>query len=82
MPKECSELYENYIAKNTKELNKIDRILMNINKLLFVDTNPIPIKYAMKRLGLSLNNIRLPLTNLSKEDQKIINKELKKLKLI
>ncbi len=81
MPKECSELYENYIAKNTKEVNKIDRNLKNINKLLFVDTNPIPIKYAMKKLGLSLDNIRLPLTNLDKKKQEKINKELKKLKL-
>lgn len=82
MPKECSELYENYVAKNTKELNKIDRNLKNINKLLFIDTNPIPIKYAMKKLGLSLDNIRLPLTNLDKKKQEKINKELKKLKLI
>ena len=81
MPKECSELYENYVAKNSKELNKIDRNLKNINKLLFVDTNPIPIKYAMKKLGLSLDNIRLPLTNLNKKKQEKINKELKKLKL-
>ncbi len=82
MPKQCSELYENYIAKNTKEFNKIDRNLKNINKLLFVDTNPIPIKYAMKKLGLSLDDIRLPLTNLNKKKQEKINKELKKLKLL
>ena len=62
-------------------MNKIDRNLKNINKLLFVDTNPIPIKYAMKKLGLSLDNIRLPLTNLDKKKQEKINKELKKLKL-
>ena len=82
MPKECSELYENYVAKNSKELNKIDRNLKNINKLLFVDTNPIPIKYAMKKLGLSLDNIRLPLTNLNKKKQEKINKELRKLKIL
>lgn len=49
-----------------------------LNKLLFVEPNPIPVKYALSRLGLIKNYLREPLTPISLKYKKQISNELKK----
>jgi len=39
--------------------------LMPLNKTLFIESNPIPVKWALCEMGLMANGIRLPLTWLS-----------------
>ncbi len=56
--------------------------LSSINSLLFCEANPIPVKYALYKMGRIPNGIRLPLTQLSESKQDIIDKELKTLGLI
>lgn len=46
---------------------------------LFVEPNPIPAKYAMSKLGLMENSLRLPLVTASKETEAIIDKTLLRL---
>lgn len=46
---------------------------------LFVEPNPIPAKYAMSKLGLMENSLRLPLVTASTETEAIIDKTLLKL---
>ena len=42
--------------------------MLEINKAVFLDTNPIPMKYMMKRLGLIPNNEhRLPMSPATRE---------------
>ena len=53
--------------------------LMNI---LFLDTNPIMIKYAMNLMGLNVGNVRLPLYNPSDSKIAILKDELSKLNLL
>ena len=60
-------MFNTYIDGNTKNAEKINLELSEINKLLFIDTNPIPIKYAMSKLGLCHNSLRLPLCSLDEE---------------
>ena len=40
----------------------IDDMLQPLNKALFVESNPIPVKWAMAEMGLMSGHIRLPLT--------------------
>lgn len=47
--------------------------LLDINRFLFCETNPIPIKAAAAMLGLCTPEIRLPLTPLSKDNQQLIH---------
>lgn len=54
----------------------------NLSKLMFVEPNPIPIKYALYKMGLIENNLRSPLTSLSQKYKNQINKELSKKGLI
>ena len=82
IPKKCVELFNSYNNKDFTASKKIDSELLNINKLLFSDTNPIPIKYAMSQLGLCNNILRLPLTNLNKIKAEELLIELKKMQLI
>ncbi len=56
--------------------------LMPLNKLLFIETNPIAVKWAAYRMGLIGDEIRLPLTPLSKEHHAALEKVLKSLELI
>lgn len=47
---------------------------------LFCETNPAPVKYAMHRLGLCENELRLPLMNVSEESQEKIDAALEAIK--
>ncbi len=53
--------------------------LYNFNKLMFCEPNPIPVKYALSKLGVIQNNLRLPLTKLEKSHEWRVREELKRL---
>lgn len=56
--------------------------LMPLFKDLFVESNPIPIKYVMKRLGYGNGKLRLPLTELSPEYRPMLDMDIDNLGLI
>ena len=53
--------------------------LSALQKALFVETNPIPIKYALSKLGKIENEVRLPLVKLSEKNKNKIDREIEKL---
>jgi 4-hydroxy-tetrahydrodipicolinate synthase len=55
------------LAGRDEEARAIDAKLSGLHSALFVESNPIPIKWAMMKLGLASRGIRLPLTWLSPE---------------
>lgn len=63
-----------------EEAKIIHEKLSGINKALFVETNPIPVKYAASLLKLCDNELRLPLTPLSFKNITYVKKEIEKLK--
>ena len=54
---------------NRLESELIDKKLRSLHHALFVESNPIPVKWAMLQMGLVEDGIRLPLTVLAKEHQ-------------
>lgn len=56
--------------------------LMPLHELMFVEANPIPVKWAMHKMGLIEEYIRLPLTGLSETHHHALEKVLKSLELI
>ncbi len=56
---------------------KIQFQLMPVHKNLFVEANPIPVKWAMNRMGLSGPALRLPLTELSEGMRPVVEAALK-----
>jgi 4-hydroxy-tetrahydrodipicolinate synthase len=53
------------LAGRHEEAAELNRRLMPLHRALFVESNPIPVKWAVARLGLIEAGIRLPLTPLS-----------------
>ncbi len=64
-PRLMHELCVAAIAGNAKRAMEIQRQLMPVHKYLFVEANPIPVKWAMARMGLCGGALRLPMTQLS-----------------
>ena len=51
--------------------------LMPVHKNLFVEANPIPVKWAMNRMGLCGPALRLPMTELSESQHRVVEAALK-----
>jgi len=71
MPKKLSKMCELIWQGKMKEAQKIHYELFEINQAVFFDTNPIPIKYMMKKVGIMpKNEHRLPMMPAGKELEK------------
>ena len=84
-PKLCADMQKYSKSKSDNEIQeaeRIDRILQPLHKSLFIESNPAPVKYAAKLLGLCNDEIRLPLVNIKKETQEEVKKALSSAKLI
>jgi len=82
VPKEVSEAYSAAILKNTELARQIDNRISCLHKDLFIESNPIPVKWALHRMGRCKSGIRLPLTQLSDKAKKVVEKDLSKLGVI
>ncbi len=80
-PKLCSELQESSLEKNnSNQITKAKQIndkLMPLNKALFIESNPSPVKYAASLLKLSSEEVRLPLVKITEKTKKEVQKALK-----
>ena len=84
-PKLCSEFQKFSVKKDEKsqiDAKKIDQILQPLHHSMFVESNPSPVKYAAKLLGLCDDSVRLPLVKVTEEAKEIIKKALQSAKLI
>jgi len=64
LPRETSDICELFFEGKIKESLDLQLSLMDLCSALFVETNPIPVKYAMKLMGLCTGELRLPLVQL------------------
>jgi 4-hydroxy-tetrahydrodipicolinate synthase len=55
---------------------QIDQRLVALHRNLFVESNPIPVKWAVSRMGLMGGTIRLPLTELAAEYHGVVTEAL------
>jgi 4-hydroxy-tetrahydrodipicolinate synthase len=60
------------------EAERIDASLAALHQKLFVEANPIPVKWALAQLGRIPAGIRLPLTELSAAQQPLVRRALKR----
>ena len=75
----CQAVWDNDLEKG----KKLHHQLFELNQSVFYDTNPIPIKYMMKRMGLLPNNEhRLPMSPATPELEKRLEEVLLRAKLI
>jgi 4-hydroxy-tetrahydrodipicolinate synthase len=76
-PRLMHELCMAAIRGDIAEAMRIQFLLMPVHKNLFVEANPIPVKWAMNRMGLSGPTLRLPMTELSESQQPVVEAALK-----
>ena len=84
-PKLCSDFQRFSKSKLKEEIieaEKIDKILQPLHKSLFLESNPAPVKFAAKILGLCDDEVRLPLVKIKKETQEKIKEALSLANLI
>ncbi len=77
-----TELQKAYLAaiSGQKELAKeLNSQLENLHKNLFIESNPIPVKWALHKMGKCRKGIRLPLLMLSEESQPVVLNDLEEL---
>lgn len=66
--KELNELVQAYEAGNIQRARELQAYLMPIFKGLFITTNPIPVKTAVRLMGLPAGPLHLPMCELNEED--------------
>ena len=84
-PKLCSEFQKLSISESDsdiKEAEKLDKVLQPIHNAMFVESNPSPVKYAAKLLGLCDDTVRLPLVKVTEKTREIVKKSLASANLI
>jgi len=82
LPKDIHELCYAYFLGNIEKARQIQLALFDFIRLLFIETNPIPVKAAMKLLGLDSGEVRLPLVNMTEKNRELLINEMKKLGLL
>ncbi|MBV8666253.1 MAG: 4-hydroxy-tetrahydrodipicolinate synthase [Burkholderiaceae bacterium] len=68
-PRAMHELCVAAMSGRVKEAIAINDKLLPLHNKLFVEPNPLPVKWALNQMGLIPSGIRLPLTTLGKEHQ-------------
>ena len=81
-PRAMAELCKAAIARDTKAATEIHMRLLPLHKLLFVEPNPIPVKWALARMGRAGGTLRLPLTPLSAPNHTVLEQALRECGLI
>ncbi|MCW9024871.1 MAG: 4-hydroxy-tetrahydrodipicolinate synthase [Gammaproteobacteria bacterium] len=75
-PREMHEMCTAALAGDASKAAEINERLMCLHTNLFCEANPIPVKWALHDMGMMSTGIRLPLTVLAAENQKLVHKAL------
>ena len=82
VPKELQKVYLSAMSGQSDLAKELNKKLECLHEHLFLEANPIPVKWALHKMGKCHKGIRLPLLVLSKEYQSVILTDLEKLGLI
>jgi 4-hydroxy-tetrahydrodipicolinate synthase len=82
VPKRMAKMCDAAIDGDNSTCLQINEQIMPLHKLLFSETNPIPAKWALAKMGLIKDELRLPLTSLSEAYHYPLEHILRELELI
>ena len=74
LPGEVSKMVDSFFAGDLQKAQKMHLKLFSLCRAMFIETNPIPIKRAMKLMGHCSDELRLPLCPMSEHNEKILVK--------
>ena len=81
-PRLCADFQKACLAGDFKKALALQDRLAPLHEVLFVETNPGPVKYAVSRLGFGTAEMRLPMVAISDETRKAVDRVLRDLDLI
>ena len=82
VPKELQKVYLSAISGQSELAKELNKKLESLHEHLFLEANPIPVKWALHKMGKCHKGIRLPLLVLSEEYQSVVLTDLEKLGLL
>jgi len=82
IPAEMSQMVDLALSGKWDEAKKIHYRYLDLMELNFIESSPIPVKYALSRMGKLEEAYRLPLCPLSDPSKKVMDQELDKLNLV
>jgi 4-hydroxy-tetrahydrodipicolinate synthase len=82
VPGKVAKLVESFRAGDVETAQRIHEELSPLFKALFIETNPGPVKTAMKWLGMPAGGLRLPLVELEPENQTKLRRVLEEMGLL
>ena len=82
MPKYAHDMTKKYFEGNLSEATKMQLDVIDLTDALFVEVNPIPVKYALNLMGFDFGTPRLPLIELSDKNKELMKEVMKKHNLI
>ena len=77
VPRETSELVHSFMTGDIEKSREIQFRLNPLIRALFTETNPMPVKTALRLIGWDVGNVRRPLTEMTENNIRILVKELK-----
>jgi 4-hydroxy-tetrahydrodipicolinate synthase len=81
-PAAIAKMCQAALAGDAAKAAELDEPLAGLHKDLFVESNPIPVKWALYRMGLIDDGLRLPLVALAEENQAVVEAALDKAGLL
>ena len=82
IPVQVAEIAMSCLNGNFEDAREINQRYRNLFELLFIESNPIPVKWMLKKMSKIDSGIRLPLTQLQEKNHASIEDEMLKFKLI
>ena len=82
VPRISSQIYESWKNKDFVKSMELNHLLYPLNKALFLQSSPCPVKYALSKMNKCHNVLRLPLTSVNEDTMNEIDLVLKHLNLI
>jgi 4-hydroxy-tetrahydrodipicolinate synthase len=76
-PRAMAEMMTAAARGERDKAERLDAPLASLHQALFIETNPIPVKWALERMGLIERGIRLPLTELDPRHQAALTSALR-----
>jgi len=81
-PQRMSEVFKAALSGDMTKARQLNESLVSLHDNLFLEANPIPVKWALYEMGLIQTGIRLPMTLLSEEKRPALHKALQQAQLI
>ena len=78
-PKLCADFQKSSktdTKEGQQEAHRLDKMLQPIHNSMFIESNPSPVKYAAKLLGLCDDDVRLPLVKVTEPTKEVVKKAL------